>query len=315
MAENFPHALPNGWFQVGFSDELGPGELKTVHYFGQDLLLARYEDGTPLVADPWCPHLGAHLGHGGRFEDGALRCPFHGWRFGKDGACIDVPYAKRIPPKAALTAWPVVERNGALFAWRHAEGKAPSYEIPVVPQFDEPGWQGPRRHRWTIRAQFQEQLENVVDPAHFRYVHGTASFPDSQITFDGPTIHSLNLARMETPKGVIDGKIEARTVGPGFGFTLYEMGGAMFHTTCSTPVDEQTIEANFTFFVQGETPEDADRGIGAAMIREVHRQMAQDIPIWENKRYLEKPILCDGDGPIPKARAWMQQFYSEAPRA
>lgn len=47
----------------------------------------------------------------------------------------------------------------------------------------------------------------------------------------------------------------------------------------------------------------------AAVIQEVVRQMNQDIPIWEHKRYLPKPMLCDGDGPIPEYRRWASQFY------
>jgi 3-ketosteroid 9alpha-monooxygenase subunit A len=38
-------------------------------------------------------------------------------------------------------------------------------------------------------------------------------------------------------------------------------------------------------------------------------QVNQDIPIWENKVYLEEPTLCDGDGPIAKYRKWFKQFY------
>jgi hypothetical protein len=45
---------------------------------------------------------------------------------------------------------------------------------------------------------------------------------------------------------------------------------------------------------------------------EVKYQVEQDIPIWENKVYLDAPILCDGDGPIAKYRKWFQQFYGEA---
>jgi hypothetical protein len=163
-------------------------------------------------------------------------------------------------------------------------------------------------------SQFQETLENVVDPAHFRYVHGTASFPETDIRFDGVEIHSRNDAKMETPRGIIDGRISARSVGPGFGFTRYRMGGEMFHTTCSIPIDAHSVEVNFAFYVRGDEPADADRGVGGAMIREIQRQMDQDIPIWENKRYLERPMLCDGDGPILKAREWMRQFYSESTR-
>jgi hypothetical protein len=40
------------------------------------------------------------------------------------------------------------------------------------------------------------------------------------------------------------------------------------------------------------------------------KQLNEDIPIWENKRYLERPLLCDGDGPIAEFRRWCLQFYS-----
>ena len=29
----------------------------------------------------------------------------------------------------------------------------------------------------------------------------------------------------------------------------------------------------------------------------------------KNKRYWDKPVLCDGDGPIAQIRSWVQQFY------
>jgi phenylpropionate dioxygenase-like ring-hydroxylating dioxygenase large terminal subunit len=312
LAFDFPHPIPNGWFHLAYADELAPGAVATVRAFGQELLLARGTSGALTVCDPFCPHLGAHLGHGGRVEGDEIVCPFHGWRFGAGGACTGVPYAKRIPPKAALAAWPHVERNGAVYVWRHAEGKPPFYEIPELPVVHEPGWQGPKRLSWTIRAQFQEVLENVFDPAHFRYVHGTATVPAAQHRFDGVHFHAVNEAKMRTPRGEIDGRIEGTTIGPGFGFVRYRMGGEMLHTTCSTPLDAHHVVSNFAIWVKGDGPAALERGIGAAMIAELERQMAQDIPIWENKRHLARPLLCDGDGPILRAREWMQQFYSPA---
>ena len=44
--------------------------------------------------------------------------------------------------------------------------------------------------------------------------------------------------------------------------------------------------------------------LGRAFIREIERQFSQDIPIWENKGHLERPMLCDGDGPIGLIRRW-----------
>ena len=37
----------------------------------------------------------------------------------------------------------------------------------------------------------------------------------------------------------------------------------------------------------------------------------QDFPIWENKTYLERPRLCEGDGPVGDYRRWAAQFYVE----
>ena len=39
----------------------------------------------------------------------------------------------------------------------------------------------------------------------------------------------------------------------------------------------------------------------------------EDIQIWENKTYQDKPILAPGDGPIGKLRKWYSQFF--LPRA
>ena len=40
----------------------------------------------------------------------------------------------------------------------------------------------------------------------------------------------------------------------------------------------------------------------------------EDVAIWENKRWRDRPILADGDGPIGELRSWFAQFF-EAPAA
>src|ERR1700737_3567486 len=76
----FPFPIPNGWFIVAASADIGPGDVTPLHYFDRDLVLFRGEDGAPYLVDAYCPHLGAHLGVGGRVEEGCIRCPVHGWR-------------------------------------------------------------------------------------------------------------------------------------------------------------------------------------------------------------------------------------------
>ena len=61
----------------------------------------------------------------------------------------------------------------------------------------------------------------------------------------------------------------------------------------------------------GPNHERKARGVGAAIIRDLEKQMNEDIPIWEHKKYFDKPLLCDGDGKFGIYRKWMRQFFSE----
>src|SRR6476620_3932677 len=93
------HAFATGWYLVSWSADLEAGKPMPLQYFGKHLVLCRRADGGAVLLDAFCPHLGAHLGHGGRVEGDEIVCPFHAWRFGTSGKCTAVPYASRIPPR------------------------------------------------------------------------------------------------------------------------------------------------------------------------------------------------------------------------
>ena len=91
-----------GWFLLMFSDELKLGQVVPMKRFDQELVLFRTESGEVKVLDAHCPHLGAHLGYGGKVDGEGIVCPFHAWKFDGSGKCVEIPYAKRIPPKASI---------------------------------------------------------------------------------------------------------------------------------------------------------------------------------------------------------------------
>ena len=124
---------PRGWFQVAYADEIQPGEVQPLKYFGVELVMFRTEDGEVNVLDAFCPHMGAHLGHGGKVDGDGIVCPFHAWKFNGEGKCTEVPYAKHLPRKANITAWPVIERNGLIMVWHDIDGKEPEWDIPEFP--------------------------------------------------------------------------------------------------------------------------------------------------------------------------------------
>ena len=83
--------------------------------------------------------------------------------------------------------------------WHHADGKAPDWEIPVVAEYGLEGWTPYVKRRWKIRTHNQDMAENSVDQAHFRYVHGTLTVPQSEATTEGPCLHVLSQMKMGTP--------------------------------------------------------------------------------------------------------------------
>ena len=307
----FTPPIPNGWFQIAYSDEIKPGDVKPLKYFGKDLVIWRSEDGELAVLDAFCPHLGAHLGHGGTVKGSSIECPFHAWQFGTDGKCTAVPYAEHIPRKAKLPTWRVKEVANMVMCWHHANGEPPNFDIPDdIPEWSNDEWTEVVQREWTIKTRNQEMAENAVDTAHFRYLHGTTNMPKSEASADGHILRVFSDAGMETPRGTVDGSIESLNYG--FGLAVVRFTGIVdtLNVATQTPIDDDHVQLRFHFTVKKTGGAEMARGVGKAFVAEVSRQVEQDIPIWENKIQYERPLLCDGDGPIALFRKWCTQFYS-----
>jgi nitrite reductase/ring-hydroxylating ferredoxin subunit len=301
--------FPNGWFQVAYSDELEAGGVMPLHYFGRDLVLFRGDDGAPRVLDAFCPHLGAHLGYGGRVEDNTIRCPFHAWRFDGGGRCIEVPYATKIPPLAKLDAWQVCEANGLIMVWHHMERRDPLWEVPRLPEYGDSHWTDYTRRRWKVRTHNQEMAENAVDSAHFKYVHGTPEQPRTRAEIDGHIMRVRSPVNYVTPQGTVEGGIASDSHGFGFGTTRFTGIVETLLVNSVTPIDGEYVDVRFSFTVKKHENQKITENVGNAFIKEIERQLGQDIPIWENKVMKVPPVLCDGDGPIGLFRRWSKQFY------
>jgi phenylpropionate dioxygenase-like ring-hydroxylating dioxygenase large terminal subunit len=313
IEREFPFPIPLGWFLVCYSDELAVGEVKSVHYFASDLVLFRDDSGSARCFDAYCPHLGAHLGVGGEIVEGTLRCPFHHWRFDNDGKCVEIPYATRIPPAAKVRSYPVIEKNGMVFAWYHPGEEAPTWELPDIPECGDEAWTKLERREWIVKSCGQELAENTVDQAHFRYVHGTNTVAETDITTEGPIMKVISSSKVAGAEGEADGVIEIDVFGFGFGMTRFTGVVETLVLTAGTPIDEERVHMRLSFTGRKLADSDSTKGLGRAFMSEIERQFGQDIPIWENKIHHARPVLCDGDGPIGLVRQWAKQFYLDAP--
>ena len=153
--------------------------------------------------------------------------------------------------------------------------------------------------------------ENAVDAPHFHYVHGASNMPDPVATFEGHTMRVISGTGMETPRGGVEGKVESMSYAFGFAYIRFTGIVETLLINSVTPIDEEYVDVRFSFRVKKMMDADITKGVGKAFVAEVTRQLEEDIPIWENKRYVHPPLLCDGDGPIGRFRKWCKQFYVE----
>jgi len=316
--------VPFGWYGIAYSADLKAGEVKPLHYFGKELVLFRTESGEAKVLDAYCPHLGAHLGHGGKVHGESIACPFHGWQFNGAGKCTAVPYAKNMPPKVAgdkqaIYAYPVVERNQVIWAWYHPERAEPTWEVELIPEAHSDEWTELDRYSWTINTTIQETAENAADGAHFLYVHSATEMPVGDMFIEGHKRRAEYDMRSSASNadGTVDaegatrmGHLDTRGVGPGQSYQRFTGTFETLLMAQAVPVDNQRMELHFAF-TQPKNASEQQQAIAKMVIATIVYQVQQDIPIWEHKVYLESPTLCDGDGPIHQHRKWFRQFYAE----
>lgn len=315
MSNRFPMPVPYGWFSIGFSRDIEVGQAYAKRYFGEDLAVFRTESGEVKVLEAYCPHLGAHLGVNGRVKGEHISCPFHAWEFDGEGVLKNIPYIKNTPPKVmgkkCLHHFPVVEANGVVWVWYHPERAEPEYDVVVHDELtvEADQWGEFEVFNWQVRCHLQDMAENAADPAHFVYVHGTASFPETEITFDNQLRTSIINADMETPRGTVPGSISSYSNGPGQTWTRFTGICETLLLGLVTPVEKELVEVQFAFVQKKREGKVPKGGVNAAIMADICKQIEEDIPIWENKIYRPLPILCDGDGPIAKFRKWYRNFY------
>lgn len=318
VAEELVHGtlpIARGWYLALYADELPIGAVRSLDYVGRKLVAFRAEDGRAAIADAHCPHLGAHLGVGGKVVGTALRCPFHGWEWEPGGSCSRIPYSKRIPPNARLRTYPVLERNGALWFWFDPEGASPDFDIPVIAEWGDAefgtDWQ---HHTWVIRAHPQDILENGIDWPHVMPVHGFDAPSGVVSAFEGP----LYRWGADTGKEIelLDGQRESfsfrvETWGLGLSQVRYRGLFSVVFQIGQTPVDEAHTRLSFSILTRARDRNHPE--VAEALRRYVAdnvRTLEQDFPIWENKLYRDRPLLCEADGPIHEFRRWAAQFYA-----
>ncbi len=319
---------PNGWYVVGYSDELPPGGIVTRRFMGQEVVLFRTRAGVASAVDPVCPHLGAHLGYGSTVEGETIRCAMHGFCFTTQGVCVATGYGTNPPPKAIVHAWPLCEKNNLILLYYDASGAAPTWEVPEV---DPVGWTPQRRELWTLRSHPQETSENALDLGHLMVVHGYQSVHILRnLATQGPNL-SVRYSMHRPSRFIgfslprIDVEFEITQCGLGYSrvdihVPRYDIDLRLF--VCATPVEPDLIDLHVALSMKQLADPGRispllwlvprpllNRVMNRAMFREIAHDLWQDFDIWEHKSFVQPMYLAEGDGPVGAFRQWARQFY------
>ena len=302
---------PTGWYFALESTKLPVGGVVPLSILGRDLVAFRTDDADQraVIVDAHCPHMGAHLGYGGVVDGNGIRCPFHAWRFDTDGKCDDVPYDRERPvPRVSVGCWHVHETSGLILIHYSESGAAPTWFMPDLPEWGQPGWLGYESTGWRIRMHVQELAENVPDMAHFATVHGVQGTPMAEVSVDGHIYRQRSLVK-ET------GYEFTRQAAYGMGLIwLHSMQDKIVFLTATTPVDDEYCDLRLLYLInEGEGATEISAA-GRAAIDSISENTSRDVPIWEHKVYRERAPIVPGDGPILELRRWAKQFYETAVR-
>lgn len=319
-----PTRFARGWHCLGLIRDFNDGAPHQIDAFGTSLVVFAESQDRLNVLDGYCRHMGGNLAHGSVKGD-SIACPFHDWRWGGDGKCTLVPYAKRTPRLARTRSWLTLERNGQLFVWNDPQGNTPPPEVDI-PEIEGYGTDAWTDWTWNIQliegSHCREIIDNNVDMAHFFYVH--YAFPRNfKNIFEG---HVATQVMDSTPRGDMVVSTfhdptsilysEASYFGPSYMIDrLRSVANGMTVETILInshyPVSPNSFVLQYGAIVKKlpSMTDEQNAELARTFIEGVQTGFEQDVEIWKHKARIDNPLLTEEDGPVYQQRRWYEQFY------
>jgi phthalate 4,5-dioxygenase len=256
------------WQPVALGAELpepdGPPLRLTV--LGEALRAFRATDGAVGVVAPRCPHRGADLFFG-RNEEGGIRCAYHGWKFDREGRCLDLPTfepgpaAARARENIRLRACPVHEAGGLVWAYL-----GPRETMPAPPELEFLTL--PPSHVFVSKklqqCNWAQACEGGLDTAHFSFLHmpvsdspGVTAGLMAKVSSDSDTVRWMRadgaprFTIAEHAAGLVLGAARRGDPGqsywrisqflmPNHGLAPNAFPGENYHGQCWVPIDDES---------------------------------------------------------------------------
>lgn len=169
MTTTLPEAVRTAWHLVALSSHVRERKIQKVIVAGMPMALFRTSGNIVALIDR-CPHRNYPLSEGRIVQD-SLECPYHGWRFGLSGECLEVPgciLSSQNAVKLGAKSVHSIEAHGGIFVSLADERPPPPQLPPDIGDaaLDHFWWQ-----QGTWRGRAFDAIENVMDPFHTNHLH------------------------------------------------------------------------------------------------------------------------------------------------
>ncbi|MDX1921190.1 MAG: aromatic ring-hydroxylating dioxygenase subunit alpha [Candidatus Caenarcaniphilales bacterium] len=159
----------NFWYIVAESSELKSKPIKR-QILGELLVCFRDKDGKPVVFLDCCLHRSGQLSQGW-VEDGALVCPYHGWKYDSGGHVCRVPSEGPESPllKKSLKTKKILckEEQGYIYVLLGEQSLGEPFRYPY---FKQKNWATVRLKNF-FHNNVTNCVENFIDIPHTVFVH------------------------------------------------------------------------------------------------------------------------------------------------
>lgn len=268
--------IKNAWYVAGLSTDFSANATKPERKVitGIPMAVWRTKMGNVVAFDGRCSHKRFPLWEGTILDSGEVRCAYHGWCYGSDGSCVEIPSQTdvRISTATSLIPFRVIEQDGFVWIWPGDSAASGSVHPPRAPELGAvEGFDSIISAPIRLRANWRLLIENLLDITHFFPLHdgnigdransdipvelidsvedgnhrvGTSRSvknytlpPMYQRWFDYDVVDRTHTHVMMSP-GLV--RVELKVAPSGQLGTSAEKGYVLYHTT--TCVDEENLE-------------------------------------------------------------------------
>ena len=187
--------MKNCWYVAAYDRELKEGGPLGRTLLGESVVMFRDSRGRAIALEDRCCHRHLPLSLGQVTGD-RVQCGYHGLEFDATGACVAVPGQSKVPPGAAVKAFPLVEKYGFLWIWMGEAALADEALLPDWWWVDHPGWAHNPGAFLHIQCHYELITDNLLDLSHLGYVHTRTLGNDAIVDFPVKTERMEDRVRM-----------------------------------------------------------------------------------------------------------------------